>query len=136
MRQKFIKFFIFFLILFSIYGCATEDQHTKMDSPEEKSKIEMIQGLTKAIELDPKYVSAYYNRGIVYGKQGKFPQAIQDNTKAIELEPKHVNAYNNRGVAYDNQGNYTQAIHDYNKAIELDPKYVNAYHNRGLVCEK
>jgi len=75
----------------------------------------------KAIELDPKYTKAYFNRGSVYHYLGQYQKAIDDYTKVIELDPKDTNAYNNRGVVYDDSGEYQKAIDDYTKAIELDP---------------
>jgi len=88
---------------------------------------------SKAIELDPKYADAYYNRGIAYKRKGNLDQAIADYSKAIELDPKLATAYNNRGIAYRAKGNLDQAIADYTKAIELDPKNATAYNNRGIV---
>jgi len=41
----------------------------------------------KALELDPNYAFAYYNRGLIYDDQGDYEQAIADYTKAIELDP-------------------------------------------------
>ena len=56
-----------------------------------------IINFTKAIELDPKYANAYFNRGIAYSSLKKYPEALADYTKAIELDPKYVKAYYNRG---------------------------------------
>ena len=39
--------------------------------------------LSKSIELEPGLAQAYYNRGIVYDKQGRFIDAINDFSKAI-----------------------------------------------------
>jgi tetratricopeptide (TPR) repeat protein len=89
---------------------------------------------TKAIELDPRYVEAYYNRGIAYRSKGQYDQAIADYTKIIELNPRIAEAYYNRGVAYaDGKGQFDQAIADCTKAIELNPRYTDAYRKRGLI---
>ena len=64
---------------------------------------EAIKDFNKAIELNPNYSKAYYNRG---------------NTKK-DL----ANAYNN--IDY-----LEEAIKDYNKAIELNPNNSEAYFNR------
>jgi excisionase family DNA binding protein len=86
---------------------------------------------TRAIELDPNYVSAYNNRGNARYHLGDMEGAIADYTKAIELDPKDAFAYSNRGIVRRNLGDLAGAITDYNKAIELDPNYVYAYSNRG-----
>jgi tetratricopeptide (TPR) repeat protein len=53
-----------------------------------------------ARRLDPKYMSAYNNRGSVYFTKGDYDRAIKDFDEAIRLDPKDAGAYNNRGSAY------------------------------------
>jgi tetratricopeptide (TPR) repeat protein len=91
-----------------------------------------IKDYSKAIELDPKYSIAFFNRGHALSKIENYEQAIVDYTKAIELDTKFTVAYNNRGYSYRKMGNYQQAIKDFNKAIELNPDYVISYYNRGV----
>ncbi|WP_017295660.1 serine/threonine-protein kinase [Geminocystis herdmanii] len=111
---------------------------------------------TKAIELDPNYISAYYNRGDAYEELNQYEKAIIDYTKAfelvpdytkarklldiytkiIELNPNDATAYNNRGDAYEKFKLSEKAIIDYTKAIELDPNNANAYNNRGDAYKK
>src|SRR5215204_1440714 len=49
---------------------------------------EAIREYTKAIELNPQFAEAYYNRGIAYSDKKEYDAAIQDYTKAIELNPR------------------------------------------------
>ncbi|MFZ4591403.1 MAG: FISUMP domain-containing protein [Ignavibacteria bacterium] len=93
---------------------------------------ESINLFTKAIELEPNYSEAYYNRGCSYGHLKDYLKAIADYTKAIELYPLFVYAYYNRGFAYLNSQNYSKAISDLTKTIEINPNYAEAYSNRGL----
>jgi tetratricopeptide (TPR) repeat protein len=74
---------------------------------------------TEAIELDPKYADAYFNRGTAYYYKGQNDLAIADYSKTIELDPKYANAYYNRGVAYSSKGQNDLAKADYNKALQL-----------------
>src|SRR5208282_248957 len=83
---------------------------------------EAIDAFNKALELNPKYAAAYYNRGAAYYYLGSYNQAIADYNKAIELNMKDAMVYYNRGSAYYSLGKYDLAIADYDKAIELDPK--------------
>ena len=87
--------------------------------------------LTEAIKLDPKYATAYNNRGLAYSDLGQIPRAIQDFDQAIKLDPKDAEAYYNRGLAYLRLGQYARAIQDFDHAIRLDPKFAQAYNNRG-----
>ena len=93
---------------------------------------EVIKTCNKAIELNPKFAEAFYNRGLAYSIKGDLDKVIADYTRAIELNPKYVAAFNNRGVAYKDKGELDKAISDYNKAIELNPKFAEAFYNRGI----
>ena len=43
--------------------------------------------LDQAVELDPKYVEPYINRGVVYSEIGDTEHAIEDLETALELAP-------------------------------------------------
>ena len=58
----------------------------------------------KAIELNPEYAGAYYNRGIAKRQLKQYKEAIADYDKAIKLNPKDANVYYNRGFAYRELG--------------------------------
>ncbi|MSR49557.1 MAG: tetratricopeptide repeat protein, partial [Gemmataceae bacterium] len=67
----------------------------------------------------PKYADAYYNRGLAFGKQQKFSEAIDDFTKTIELDPNHADAYENRGAAYEALGKNQEGDAEFAKGKEL-----------------
>jgi len=100
------------------------------------SKRQLVEAesvLTEAIWEDPEYAPLYIQRGIIYGMQTKFDQAISDFTKGIELAPKMSEAYYSRGLAYAKIDDKDKALEDYNRSIELNPGYADAYYNRGLI---
>ena len=80
---------------------------------------EAIQKYNEALELNPRYASAYNNRGSAYQDIKQYEQAIADYTKAIELEPNDAVRYNNRGKAYKALGDTARAEADFSKAREL-----------------
>ena len=87
----------------------------------------------KAIEINPRYVEAYINRGIAYAEgKGQYDRAIGDYNKAIEINPRDAKAYLNRGGSYYLKGQDNKAVSDYTTAIEINPKYAMAYYSRGL----
>ncbi|MDD5585165.1 MAG: tetratricopeptide repeat protein [Candidatus Omnitrophica bacterium] len=88
---------------------------------------------TKAIELNPHFTEAYYNRGLVHAKEGSFDKTIADYTKAIENNPRDADIYYNRGFTYYRKGSIDEAIIDYTKAIEISPNQADVYYNRALL---
>jgi tetratricopeptide (TPR) repeat protein len=100
---------------------------TKARRPEQA-----ISYLTKAIELNPQYAEAFYNRGNRYADLRQHERAIADYDRAIELDPKCARAINNRGNARLWLGQYAEALADYDRVIELNPRDAQAFHNRGV----
>jgi clan AA aspartic protease (TIGR02281 family) len=86
---------------------------------------------SKAIEINNKYLRAYYNRGTALSKLKDHKGAISDYNKAIELNHDFADAYYNRGNSKYELNDYQGAINDYTKAIELDSNDNKAYFNRG-----
>ena len=78
-----------------------------------------IERHSKAIELNPLFVEAYFDRAHVYLLIEDFDKAIEDFNRAIELNPDHAYTYVQRGKAYRHKGCYARATEDFNRAIEL-----------------
>jgi tetratricopeptide (TPR) repeat protein len=53
-----------------------------------------------AINVDPAFRHAYFDRAIHYHESRQYQKAIDDYTKAIHLEPSWVLAYINRAISY------------------------------------
>jgi len=78
-----------------------------------------IQEYSKAVNVDPKQISAYVNRGITYFVKGEHEKAIADFTQAIALDPNYVIAFYNRGLVYKTTGQEVEAISDFENVIRL-----------------
>lgn len=85
----------------------------------------------KAIELNPNFMEALFNRGNVKIVLNDNAGAIADFDRVIALAPNNGEAYNNRGAAKSMLGDKYGAIADYDKAIELHSNYLAAYMSRG-----
>lgn len=44
----------------------------------------------RALELDPEYVIAHINRGLIYARLGKIKKAIAYLNKALQLDPDNA----------------------------------------------
>ena len=92
-----------------------------------------ITKLSRAIELNPDYVDAYYLRGLAYAGEGDYDKGIADFEKVAELDPNHIDAeaghadvYAARGSDYALKRDFERAIVDFEKATKLDPDNADA----------
>jgi tetratricopeptide (TPR) repeat protein len=83
---------------------------------------EAIADYTRAIEIQPDFLDAYFGRGTVYLKQGKLDEAFADFNHTIELNPDYAHGYWGRGGAYYVLGDYPKAIADYREYERLTGK--------------
>lgn len=79
----------------------------------------IISDYGKVISLDPKFVTAYFNRANIYSEQKEYQRAIDDYSRAIELEPDFAEAYFNRGLTRVLAGKDKEGVSDLSKAGEL-----------------
>ncbi len=86
----------------------------------------------KALDLDPNYVTALVNLGVVYRLTSEFELAEQCYLKAKEINPEDPELYASLGALNIYQGNVELAIENLNMAIELDPQLTVAYSNYAL----
>jgi tetratricopeptide (TPR) repeat protein len=95
-----------------------------------------IADYSKAIEIDPRSLQTYVNRGNARYRKGDKAGAIADYNKAIEIDPRQPKAYNNRASMREENGDLDGALADYTQAIEIDARYSKAYHLRGNLKKK
>lgn len=98
---------------------------------------EAIADYSAAIEADPNFAQAYFNRAFARSERGDNDGAVQDYTAAIRLASDE-DAFNNRGVAYaelaranKDDSYYELAIKDYSEAIKINSAYSYAFYNQG-----
>ncbi len=98
------------------------------------SLIYLSQGdYNKAIEINTNVARIYNNRGSVYVRLKEHDKAIADYDKAIQLNPYDTLSHYNRGLIYASRDEYDKAIADYDKAIQLNPYDAQFYYERGVV---
>lgn len=73
-----------------------------------------VTDFTRALQLDPGFVDALYDRGLVYWRDlSDGDRAAQDLTRVVELEPQRWEAWFNRAFARQLQGDSDGAIADF-----------------------
>ena len=78
-----------------------------------------ISDYTEALEINPRYGDAYFNRGLAYHAKGQYDQAISDYTKALEINPEDAGTYYARGFTYYFKKEYEKSWVDVKKAQSL-----------------
>ena len=81
---------------------------------------EAIEDFSMAIQLDPKEISAFVNRYMIYLKLNKYPEAIQDCNEVINLNPLIGKTYAHRADAKFQLGDVRGALMDYKRALQDD----------------
>ena len=90
----------------------------------------------KALEIDPKFDLAIYNRGWTYatGKEKRYDLAREEMKKALAVNPDYKEACYAMGMFYGYEDNYTVAKVWMDKAIAMDADFLLAHKWRGIIC--
>ena len=120
------KFFPFYLVVALIFlfipGFCAQSELTEIQKQaimyrqqgwqlQEEGKIdEALSYYQKATVLDPNYVMAYNDTGVIFEAMGYPEQAKQMYLKAIEIDSDYPNSYSNLALLYEEEKDYTNAI--------------------------
>lgn len=116
------------LFAFSLAGCsslpsfdpqAEEHFYQGIDYVREKDHKAAIEEFSMAIEIDPTYSFAYYNRALEYYRIGQPERSLADYNKAMELNPDNPYWTYERGFLHLELGYREKAIIDLERALEL-----------------
>lgn len=80
-----------------------------------------VEDLTRAIQLNQKYVTAYINRANAFAKLEKYNEAYQDFATAQKLSPNNKTIYVLRGSMSFLLGRFKDAVADYRYYLNLVP---------------
>lgn len=90
----------------------------------------------KALEIDPKFDMALYNRGWTYatGKEKDYGFARAEMKKALSVNPDYKEACYAMGMFYGYEDNYPVAKVWMDKAIAINGDFLLAHKWRGIIC--
>ncbi|MDE0043193.1 MAG: tetratricopeptide repeat protein [Candidatus Poribacteria bacterium] len=89
---------------------------------------EAIHEFTKAIEIAPSYVEAWYDRGSLYDKRGEFEKACHDFQQVVERMPNYAARYN-LAVLYIKRQMWTEAQQALEEILSVEPNDSDAYYH-------
>jgi tetratricopeptide (TPR) repeat protein len=92
---------------------------------------EAIKSFNEALKIDPKYVNAWYSKGIILRDLTRYEEAIKSFNEALKIDPKCADAWLDKGVAlyYDSVNNRDEALKCFDEATRLSPGYTLAWTN-------
>ncbi len=90
----------------------------------------------RAIDLDPGYVAALCNRGVVLMDGGRPSDALADFARALQVDPTDSIATYNFARAQIALNDRSGALQSLGKAIALNPNYFEAYLGRAWLNEE
>lgn len=75
----------------------------------------------KALEIDPGYLDALNNLGVLYMREKKYEEAREVFEKAIRLKPVYVDPFYNLACTYAIMGQRKEGLAYLKRAVSLDP---------------
>lgn len=92
-----------------------------------------IKHLKKAVQIDPKFGSAYNRLGYSYANLGRLEKAISAIKKYQELSPDKTNPYDSMGEIYFMLGEFDNAEKQLKQALRIDKGFYHSIRFLGLV---
>jgi Tfp pilus assembly protein PilF len=102
----------------------------------QKEFSKAIQAYQKVIELDPTYVEAYNNLGIIYQMIGDVERAFESYQKSTKINPRYEKGYNNLGILLLLKGRNEEALEAFQKALAVNPNNIESHINLGILLKK
>jgi tetratricopeptide (TPR) repeat protein len=90
----------------------------------------------KALALDPRFIEALNNRGVVLEAMNRPGEALASYDRALALNPDLITVIRNRGNVLSALDRTAEALADYDRALALDPDDADACNGRGNVLKK
>ncbi|MFX1574362.1 MAG: tetratricopeptide repeat protein [Promethearchaeota archaeon] len=103
---------------------------------ENKKLDNAIESCKRAIELDNRFVDAYYYMGISFSKKKSYDAAIENFQKAVDLDKNHINSWSYMGLVYEAKNDFEMALKFLRNSIEIDPEFSEGWYNIGNVNKK
>ena len=99
----------------------------------EKKTIEAIKEFEKAILSDPKFLAAYYNKGVGENELELYSAAASTFNKLLSIDSNYSKAYFQRAKAFFGLKEYDGAEKNYEKALKYDPNNIKIIYNYGVL---
>jgi tetratricopeptide (TPR) repeat protein len=118
----------------TLYGQSAEQWFQRGDSLElAGNSAAAITAYTKALTIQPRFVSALANRAISKQSVGDLQGARADYDAAIAIDPSMALLYANRGTVLAEMQQSKAALADFDEALRRNPHDADTWANKGLI---
>jgi tetratricopeptide (TPR) repeat protein len=97
---------------------------------------EALANYDKALVLDPGFIEALNNRGVVLEAMNRLEEALASYDRVLALSPDLATVIRNRGNVLNALDRTDEALANYDRALALDPDDADACNGRGNVLKK
>lgn len=97
---------------------------------------EALADYNKSIRINPHFLEAYINRGILKSKMGDYNGELSDYRLAIKIGKPNADLYNNLGRALYDLERFKESAETYGEGIKHFPKDYRLYYGRGLARQR
>jgi tetratricopeptide (TPR) repeat protein len=92
-----------------------------------------IADLTRLLGRQAANAEAYFDRGLLHQRAGRYAEALRDYDAAMRWSPPHCELHLNRGEILSALGRPNEALTEYNRALQLEPDHVETLINRACL---
>ncbi|WP_310488780.1 tetratricopeptide repeat protein, partial [Chamaesiphon sp. VAR_69_metabat_338] len=92
-----------------------------------------LKDCNRAIELNPKFINAYFRRGLIFVELGDLELALLDFDITLDFDPEYADAYIQRSWIHFRKNDYTRAKQDCRSVKALDNASFWANYISGVV---
>ena len=97
---------------------------------------EALADYNKSIRINPHFLEAYINRGLLKSKMGDIEGELSDYRLAIKICKPNADLYNNLGRALYDLDRFKESAEAYGEGIKHFPKDYRLYYGRGLARKR
>ncbi len=95
-----------------------------------------IEAYRKVIDLNPVYIEAYNNLGILHQEMGNFDGALKFYQKAVEIDPRYEKGWNNLGILWTLKGDLQKAKDCFQTILSINPNHLESHLHLGTIWKK
>lgn len=103
---------------------------------EMRNNSEAYRRFLQAIEADRNFYRPFFQRAVLFRREGKYDDALRDLDHAVRLNPMNAITFFNRGIVLYLLGNLEKSLEEFSKAIYIDELTPEFFFNRALVYKK